>query len=188
MTIDHWGLFAQQWRDAYKKFTRVLAEDPSVPWISVDEHHLTSLKELMVDWKIEGLWTDEELRGLSLIWHHLGPWEDSALGVSLLNHLFCTLFMFSVDCASSDLTDTCTLSNGNISLLSDLRTFSDIPFTHLFSAEMFGTYKPAPKVYLGAAEKLNLPPDQCAMVRRVVTGISLPSSIWEFLLSLFHPL
>lgn len=148
MTIDHWGLFAQQWRDAYKKFTRVLAEDPSVPWISVDEHHLTSLKELMVDWKIEGLWTDEELRGLSLIWHHLGPWEDSALGVSLLNHLFYT----------------CTLSNGNISLLSDLRTFSDIPFTHLFSAEMFGTYKPAPKVYLGAAEKLNLPPDQCAMV------------------------
>jgi 2-haloacid dehalogenase len=60
--------------------------------------------------------------------------------------------------------DTCTLSNGNLSLLGDLRTFTGIPFTHLFSAELFGTYKPSPKVYLGAAEKLNLLPRDCAMV------------------------
>lgn len=60
--------------------------------------------------------------------------------------------------------DTCTLSNGNLSLLTDLRAHSKIPFTHIFSAELFGTYKPSPKVYLGAAEKLQLPPDQCAMV------------------------
>jgi hypothetical protein len=62
------------------------------------------------------------------------------------------------------ITDTCTLSNGNLSLLGDLRTFSGIPFTHLLSAEMFGTYKPSPKVYLGAAEKLELHPNQCVMV------------------------
>lgn len=60
--------------------------------------------------------------------------------------------------------DTCTLSNGNLSLLGDLRTFSGIEFTHLFSAELFGTYKPSPKVYLGAAEKLKLPPNECVMV------------------------
>lgn len=64
----------------------------------------------------------------------------------------------------ADITDTCTLSNGNVSLLSDLRTHSSIPFTHIFSAELFGTYKPSPRVYLGAAEKLQLPPGQCAMV------------------------
>lgn len=62
------------------------------------------------------------------------------------------------------MTDTCTLSNGNLSLLGDLRTHSAIPFTHLFSAELFGTYKPSPRVYLGAAEKLQLPPAQCVMV------------------------
>jgi 2-haloacid dehalogenase len=60
--------------------------------------------------------------------------------------------------------DTCTLSNGNLSLLADLRAFSKIPFTHIFSAEDFGSYKPAPAVYLGAAAKLELPPNQCAMV------------------------
>jgi 2-haloacid dehalogenase len=51
-----------------------------------------------------------------------------------------------------------------LSLLGDLRTFGSIPFTHLFSAELFGTYKPAPRVYLGAAEKLNLPANECVMV------------------------
>jgi 2-haloacid dehalogenase len=48
--------------------------------------------------------------------------------------------------------------------LGDLRTFTSIDFTHLFSAELFGTYKPAPGVYLGAAEKLGLPPKECVMV------------------------
>lgn len=148
MTVQQWTAFAQQWRDGYKAFTQRLADDPSLPWISVDEHHLTALKDLMRAWGIQGLWDDEELRTLSLVWHHLVPWEDAALGVALLNRLCYT----------------CTLSNGNISLLSDLRTFSDIPFSHLFSAEMFGTYKPSPKVYLGAADKLHLPPQQCAMV------------------------
>ncbi|RMZ73003.1 haloacid dehalogenase type II [Pyrenophora seminiperda CCB06] len=51
-----------------------------------------------------------------------------------------------------------------MSLLTDLRIYSDIPFTHIFSAELFGTYKPSPKVYLGAAEKLCLPPNECVMV------------------------
>ncbi|KAF1930238.1 haloacid dehalogenase [Didymella exigua CBS 183.55] len=148
MTTERWGSFAQQWRDGYKKFTRQLASDPTMPWKSVDEHHLESLKQLVNDWQIGGLWNDEELRAISLIWHRLEPWADSSLGVSMLNKLFYT----------------CTLSNGNLSLLDDLRTYSTIPFTHIFSAELFGTYKPSPRVYLGAAERLQLPPSECVMV------------------------
>ncbi|KAJ4383278.1 hypothetical protein N0V86_001323 [Didymella sp. IMI 355093] len=148
MTTERWGEFAQKWRDGYKRFTQQLASDPTVPWKSVDEHHLESLKQLVEDWHIGGLWDDEQLRAISLIWHRLDPWADSALGVSMLNRLFYT----------------CTLSNGNLSLLGDLRTYSGIPFTHVFSAELFGTYKPSPRVYLGAAERLQLPPDECVMV------------------------
>ncbi|KAF1916273.1 HAD-like domain-containing protein [Ampelomyces quisqualis] len=148
MTTEHWGMFAQQWRNSYKQFTQLLAKDPTLPWVSVDEHHLRSLRELMAEWQIEGLWDDEQLREISLVWHRLEPWADAAMGVTLLNQLFYT----------------CTLSNGNLSLLGDLRTFSGIPFTHLFSAELFGTYKPAPRAYRGAAEKLNLPPSECVMV------------------------
>jgi len=86
---DAWPNFAQQWRNSYKRFTRQLAEDASIPWKSVDQHHLDSLKELMAEWQIEGLWDDQKLREISLIWHRLEPWTDSVLGVTLLNKLFC---------------------------------------------------------------------------------------------------
>lgn len=169
MTPEHWGMFAQQWRDSYKKFTKRLAADPTIPWMSVDEHHLTSLKELVSEWQIQGLWTDEQLRLISLVWHRLKPWDDSASGVALLNRLFCMFYASSTSNSSFvritlTMPDTCTLSNGNLSLLGDLRTFTGIEFTHVFSAELFGTYKPAPGVYLGAAEKLDLPPRECIMV------------------------
>lgn len=92
MTLEHWGQFAQQWRNGYKKFTSDLAEDPSIPWMSVDEHHLRSLRELTKQWEIDGLWTDDELKSLSLVWHRLRPWNDSAIGVELLNKLSCWLY------------------------------------------------------------------------------------------------
>ena len=39
-----------------------------------------------------------------------------------------------------------------------------MPFQHILSAEMFGSYKPNPSVYLGAAAKLGLQPGECGMV------------------------
>lgn len=51
-----------------------------------------------------------------------------------------------------------------MSLLTDLSAHGALPFTHIFSAELFGSYKPSPKVYLGAVEKLGLKPSECAMV------------------------
>ncbi|EMD66444.1 hypothetical protein COCSADRAFT_34962 [Bipolaris sorokiniana ND90Pr] len=148
MTEEDWGRFAQEWRDSYKVFTKKLAADHSSTWMTVDDHHLKSLKELIAKWQLQGLWEEHEIRALSLCWHHLVPWDDSVLGVQLLNQLFAT----------------CTLSNGNMSLLSDLRAFTAIPFTRLFSSEMFGTYKPSPEVYLGAVKALDVAPAECVMV------------------------
>ena len=148
MTIEDWGVFAQDWRNTYKAFTKKLAANPGITWKTVDEHHHDSLIELLQERGLEGLWTPEEVRSLSLIWHHLDPWSDSVQGVTAMNSLFYT----------------CTLSNGNIALLDDLRAYSKIPFTHVLSAEMFGSYKPSPTVYLGAAEKMGLNPSECAMV------------------------
>jgi 2-haloacid dehalogenase len=91
MTTEHWGIFAQQWRNSYKQFTQQLAQNPKLPWVSVDEHHLTSLRELVTEWQIDGLWDDDQLREISLVWHRLEPWADSAMGVALLNRLFCML-------------------------------------------------------------------------------------------------
>ncbi|KAF2787936.1 haloacid dehalogenase [Melanomma pulvis-pyrius CBS 109.77] len=148
MSLEDWGTLAQQWRNSYKAFTKSLAADPTLAWKTIDVHHLESLQGILVDWKLEGLWTDEEVKALSLVWHRLEPWSDSSPGVQALNKLFYTV----------------TLSNGNISLLSDLKEHGSLDFTHVFSAELFGSYKPSPKVYLGAVERLGLKPEQCAMV------------------------
>lgn len=88
MTLEEWGAFAQQWRNSYKKFTMSLATDPTIPWKSVDEHHLDALRQLLIDWQLGGLWSDEEQRALSLVWHRLTPWPDSAAGIAHLNRSF----------------------------------------------------------------------------------------------------
>ena len=160
MTLDDWGNLAQEWRDSYKQFTKSLAEDSGLPWKTVDEHHLNSLKQLLVVWQLEGLWTSEEIQALSLIWHRLNPWPDSSLGIKELNKLFWTV----------------TLSNGNLSLLNDLHVYAKIDFTHVFSAELFGSYKPSPKVYLGAVEKLGLKPSECAMVASHLSDLKAAKS------------
>lgn len=148
MSKEDWGQFAQQWRNTYAHFTLSLAANSTLKWKTVDEHHHDSLKELLAEWKLEGLWTSEEVRAMSLVWHRLNPWPDSENGIKALNTIFWT----------------CTLSNGNLSLLNDLKAHSKLEFTHIFSAEEFGSYKPNPAVYLGAVEKLGLTPKDCAMV------------------------
>ncbi|KAF1809023.1 haloacid dehalogenase [Eremomyces bilateralis CBS 781.70] len=143
-----WADFAQRWRNTYITFVASIAKDPTIPWKTIDEHHHDSLKELLDEAGLVDLWTPEEVRDLSLVWHRLEPWNDSADGIGEL----------------SKVASTCTLSNGNLSLLRDLKAFGDLPFTHLFSAEQFNSYKPSPRVYLGAVGKLGLEPRDCAMV------------------------
>ncbi|KAK5070730.1 hypothetical protein LTS08_000377 [Lithohypha guttulata] len=145
-TID-WGEFAWQWRKSYYEFTR--SYDPTTgPFKSVDQHHLLSLIELLREYQLEGLWDEEELQRISMIWHFLDPWSDSAKGLQMLNQKF----------------ETATLSNGNTTLLTDLRTHGSLPFKHILSAENFGAYKPHADVYNGAAQQLGVQTNECAMV------------------------
>ena len=94
------------------------------------------------------LWDEPQLQELNLVWHRLDPWPDTCKGIQELNRQFYT----------------CTLSNGNLSLLNDMVAHAKVEFTHVYSAEMFQSYKPSPKVYLGAAEKMGLKPEECALV------------------------
>jgi 2-haloacid dehalogenase len=148
MSLEEWGKFAQQWRNTYKVYTKAISSDPNLRVKTIDEHHFDSLQELLAQWKLDSLWTTQEIRTVSLIWHYLNPWADSENGIKALNTKF----------------STCTLSNGNLSLLNDLKNHAKLEFTHVFSAEQFGTFKPNKAVYLGAAEKLGIRSDECVMV------------------------
>lgn len=145
-TTDNWHTFVQEWRTSYYHFTRTF--DKSKSFVSVDQHHYDSLVELLNKWELEGLFTDDEVRDLALSWHRLRPWPDSVKGLERLNTKF----------------QTCTLSNGNSSLLNELKEYGSLPFGHVASAEDFGAYKPSPLVYNGGAAKFGVTPQQCALV------------------------
>jgi len=51
-----------------------------------------------------------------------------------------------------------------ISLLKDIADFASLPWTHIYSAEQFGSYKPYYSVYTGACMEVGLEPGECAMV------------------------
>lgn len=164
LTYEQWGDIAQEWRNGYLKFVREIAMDGSKQWKTVDEHHLESLREILTSHGLifpredqttpdmlvhdGSLWDEPQLQELNLVWHRLDPWSDTCRGIQELNKQFYT----------------CTLSNGNLSLLKDMVEHAKMDFTHVYSAEMFQSYKPSPKVYLGAAEKMGLKPEECAMV------------------------
>ncbi|KAL1958115.1 hypothetical protein VTO42DRAFT_5155 [Malbranchea cinnamomea] len=142
-----WHAFAQQWRNSYIAFTRGF--DPSSPsFTTVDEHHYDSLKSLLAKYNLDGLFSESEIKSLSLKWHFLDPWKDSPRGLEELNKTFITA----------------TLSNGNTALLEDLAQYASLSFNHVFSAEQFKAYKPSPLVYNGAAAKLGLQTNECALV------------------------
>lgn len=158
----HVAALAQEWRDSYKRFTRGFRPGTD-SWKDVDAHHRDSLVALL---RRHGLWgvfalgddVSAEVDELSLVWHRLTPWPDSADGLRALG-----------PGGGGDGDDglslvTATLSNGNRTLLEDLDAFGSLGFARLFSAEDFGAYKPDPRVYLGAVERLGCQPGEVAMV------------------------
>jgi 2-haloacid dehalogenase len=54
----------------------------------------------------------------------------------------------------------CTLSNGNIGLLTNMAKRVGLPWDCILSAEVFRAYKPDPATYLGVAKVFDVAPDQ----------------------------
>jgi len=153
-TVD-WSAFVQKWRDSYGKFTKDYVASTSssskdkLPYKSVDQHHHDALISLLDEYQLHGLWSADEIKEISLIWHFLIPWPDAPAGLESINRLGIP---------------TCSLSNGNVSLLTDMAAFAHLPWTHIISSEQFGTFKPAPEVYHGAAKMIGLEPGECVMI------------------------
>jgi 2-haloacid dehalogenase len=49
-------------------------------------------------------------------------------------------------------------------VIENIVAYSSIPFTHIYTADMWQSFKPTPKVYLGAAEKMGVKPEECGLV------------------------
>ncbi|KAJ6790194.1 hypothetical protein PWT90_11071 [Aphanocladium album] len=164
--IDSWtARFADAWRSSYWQFVRSQARagtQDAASFKTTDEHFYDSLLELLEEWLLEDLFSDDELKSLSLVWHRLAPRADSPEGLAKL--------------AAQGLV-TATLSNGSTALIRDLNDFGDLGFRRQFCAESLKAYKPAPETYLGAVRELGLKPEEVAMVAAHMADLEAARSV-----------
>jgi 2-haloacid dehalogenase len=141
-----WAAFADAWRGVYRpNLNRVL--NGELPWTKLDDLHRMSLEEMLTRFKIEGL-SEDEITHFNRVWHRLKPWPDSVPGLKRLKARFTIT----------------TLSNGNISLLTNMAKHSGLPWDCILSAENVRRYKPDPTVYRLVPELFDLKHEQVVMV------------------------
>ena len=144
LTID-WARFADRWRARYgPAMDKVRKKE--LPWTKLDALHRMMLDEVLKEFNIQVL-TEEEKDYWNRVWHRLKPWPDTVPGLTRLKKKFIIA----------------PLSNGNVSLLTDMAKNAGLPWDLILSAELARHYKPDREAYLVAADLLSLKPEQVMM-------------------------
>jgi 2-haloacid dehalogenase len=138
--------FADAWRAGYgPAMNRVRSGE--LPWTKLDRLHRMILDRVLADFAASGL-SDAEKDQLNRAWHRLKPWPDAVQGLARLKKRFIIA----------------PLSNGNISLMTDLARHAGLPWDCILGAELVRHYKPDREVYQSAADLLDLRPAEVMMV------------------------
>lgn len=139
-----WAAVIDDWRRAYQPaMDRVRS---GTAWRDLDSLQRETLRDVLARHEICLPAADSE----SLVqgWRQLRAWPDSRAGLDRLRrqHLLATL------------------SNGHLALLADLLKFADLRVDAVLSAQLAGSYKPDPQVYLTALRLLECQPEDAGMV------------------------
>lgn len=138
--------FALAWRAGYAPaMARVMSG--AQPWTLIDDLHRQILDGILPQFGLAHL-GDEERAQLNRVWHRLAPWPDVVAGLSRLKRKYVL----------------CTLSNGNLNLLTRLSKQAGLPWDCILSAETFHAYKPDPRTYGGVARVFDVAPAQVLLV------------------------
>ena len=138
--------FALAWRAGYQPaMRRVMSGE--LGWTLIDELHRLILDPLLPRFGLGNL-SEAEREHLNRAWHRLDPWPDVLAGLQRLKTRH-TL---------------CTLSNGNLGLLTNMAKRAKLPWDCILSAEVFRAYKPDPATYLGVARVFDLATSQVMLV------------------------
>jgi 2-haloacid dehalogenase len=145
LTVDA-EAFADAWRAGYApSMNRV--RHGELPWTTLDRLHRLILDTLLPRFNLTGL-TESEIDQLNRAWHRLRPWPDAVAGLTRLKAKYIIA----------------PLSNGNISLMTNLAKFAGLPWDCILGAELARHYKPDREVYQSAADFLDLRPAEVMMV------------------------
>jgi 2-haloacid dehalogenase len=138
--------FADAWRAEYQPGMEEVRSG-RIPFSKLDVIHRRMLERIRPRFGLERL-AEDKARELTFAWHRLDAWSDVASGLARLHKRYLLA----------------PVSNGNISLMVDLARRNAFPWDAILGAEIAGDYKPKPRVYLAAAEALDLAPRDCMMV------------------------
>jgi 2-haloacid dehalogenase len=138
--------FALAWRAGYKPaMQRVMSGE--LGWTLIDDLHRLILDDVLEKFNVAHL-SEEQKRRLNKIWHRLDPWPDTVEGLTRLKSRY----------------TICSLSNGNIGLLTNMAKHAGLPWDCILSAEVFHKYKPDPATYLGVARIFDVCREEVMMV------------------------
>lgn len=145
VALDY-SAFADAWRGEYQGAMEEVRAG-RIGFCKLDILHRRNLELTLKRFDIGNL-TEDEKRNFNLAWHRLDAWPDVPTGLARLKRGYVVA----------------PVSNGNISLMVDLARRNGLPWDVILGAEIAGDYKPKPRVYLAAAEVLDLKPGACMMV------------------------
>jgi 2-haloacid dehalogenase len=153
MDVD-WAAFADAWRAKYApSMNRVRTGE--LPWTRLDDLHRMALDQNLAEFNISSL-SEADKQHLNFVWHRLNAWPDAPSGLARLKSRYLIA----------------PLSNGNLSLLTEMAKFAGIPWDCVLGSDIFRHYKPDPETYLGAAEILGLEPGQVMMTAAHVNDLN----------------
>ncbi|MGJ7485271.1 haloacid dehalogenase type II [Variovorax sp. LT2P21] len=138
--------FALAWRAGYQPAMRAVMDRIAAGeggFTLIDELHLNILEGVLRDVGVTRLDAAHK-RELNRAWHRLPAWPDAVAGLARLKSKYIV----------------CTLSNGNIGLLTEMAKNAGLPWDCVLSAEVFKAYKPDPRTYLGVAGVFDIAPRQ----------------------------
>ena len=141
-----WPRFADDWRAGYVPSMNLVRRG-ELPWTRLDDLHRRILDELLGAAGITSV-GDADVEHLNRAWHRLDPWPDTVAGLTRLKERLVIT----------------TLSNGNMSLLTNMAKRAGLPWDCVISAELFRHYKPDPQAYLGCADLLGIAPGELMLV------------------------
>lgn len=159
LKID-WAAFADEWRGAYgPSMNKVRSGE--LPWTKLDVLHRMSLDTLLAKHGIAAALTEAEKVQFNRVWHRGRPWPDSVAGLTRLKTRF----------------TIAPLSNGNLSLLTNMAKTGGLPWDCILGAELVRHYKPDPEVYLSPVEFFDLTPPEVMMVAAHQTDLQGPKRL-----------
>ncbi len=138
--------FALAWRAGYVPAMQRVASG-KLGWTLIDDLHRMILDDILNKFAVTHL-SEEQKRHLNKAWHRLDAWPDTVIGLTKLKSRY----------------TICTLSNGNIGLLTNMAKRAGLPWDCILSAEVFRKYKPDPATYLGVAQVFDISPGEVMLV------------------------